>query len=190
MNKQGQVIGMLIVLGILILIAATIIGSYNGLVNADLNVENKWASVETAYQRRIDLIPNLVKTVQASADFETKLQTEVASLRSGISSATSPEDLQRLDNRIASSINLVFEAYPQIRSTEGFLQLQSQLEGTENRIKFERDEYNKAVRDYKGRTMRFPSSFVANMFRFDSEKYKMFESEEGADKAPDVNFDF
>lgn len=191
MNKLGgTLLGVLITLGILIFLGISIAGSYNSLVNADLDVQNKWANVETAYQRRIDLIPNIVRTVQASADFERRLQTEVAGLRSGVSSATSPSDLQKLDNRIASSINLVFESYPQIRSTEGFLELQSQLEGTENRIKVERDRYNEAVRNYKSATLKFPRNLFANIFGFNSEKYKMFESEDGAEKAPEVNFNF
>jgi len=178
----------LIVIGAILFISIVwFIGSYNGLVRSDETVNEKWANVQTAYQRRLDLIPNLVATVQASADFETNLQTQVTALRSGLSTATTPEDLEILGTKIESAINLVFENYPQIRSTENFLSLQDQLEGTENRIKVDRDIFNKAVRDYSIKTRRFPTNIVAGMFGFG--KKDMFEADEGSDVAPKVNFD-
>lgn len=175
----------LIVVGaILVLTLLWVIGSYNGLVRQDESVNEKWANVQTAYQRRVDLIPNLVATVKASADFETNLQTQVTALRSGLSSAKTPEELDVLGTKIESAINLVFEQYPQVRSTENFLSLQDQLEGTENRIKTERDIYNNAVKEMNIKVRRFPTNIIAGMFGF--EKKEMFEAAEGAETAPDV----
>ena len=181
--STGKIVGISIAVVIVILIL-WVASSYNGLVNADEGVNEKWANVQTAYQRRVDLIPNLVATVQASADFETNLQTTVTSLRSGLSTATKPEDLELMGTKIESAINLVFEAYPQVRSTENFLSLQDQLEGTENRIKTDRDIYNKAVKALNIKVRRFPTNIIANMFGF--EKGDMFEADEGAAQAPDV----
>jgi len=175
------VIGAIVVIGIL-----WFWGSYNGLIRADETVNEKWANVQTAYQRRIDLIPNLVETVKASAAFETNLQTQVTSLRTGLSQAKTPKEVNLLGQKIESAINLVFENYPQIRSTENFLSLQDQLEGTENRIKVDRDIFNKAVRDYNVKVRRFPTNIVAGMFGFTTKE--MFEAAEGAETAPAVNF--
>lgn len=158
--------------------------SYNGLVRSDETVNEKWANVQSAYQRRLDLIPNLVDTVQASAEFETNLLKDVTALRSGLSSATTPEELDLLGTKINSAINLVFEAYPDVKTTEAFLSLQDQLEGTENRIKKERDIFNKAVKDYNVKVRRVPTNIVAGWFGF--EQKTMFEADAGAEVAPDV----
>ncbi len=181
---KGVLIGAIIVVVFAVFL---FIGSYNGLVRADETVNEKWGNVQTAYQRRLDLIPNLVNTVQASADFETNLQTQITSLRSGVSTAQNPGDLDVVGKQINSAINLVFESYPEVKSTENFLSLQDQLEGTENRIKTERDLYNKAVKELNIKVRRFPTVIVANMFGF--EKGNLFEAEEGAEKAPEVSFD-
>ncbi|MBW3003398.1 LemA family protein [Candidatus Woesearchaeota archaeon] len=159
-------------------------GSYNGLIRSDETVNEKWANVQTAYQRRLDLIPNLVDTVQASAEFETNLLTQVTALRSGLSTATTPEELDLLGTKINSAINLVFEAYPDVKTTEAFLSLQDQLEGTENRIKTERDIFNKAVKDYNVKVRRVPTNVVAKWFGF--EQKDMFAALPGAEVAPDV----
>jgi len=175
----------LIIVGAVLLVAVFwVAGSYNGLVRADETVDEKWANVQTAYQRRIDLIPNLIATVQASADFETNLQTQVTAMRTGLSSAATPEDLEALGTKIETAINLVFEAYPQVRSTENFLSLQDQLEGTENRIKTERDIYNKAVKNMNIKVRRFPTNIIAGIFGFG--KKVLFASVAGAETAPDV----
>ena len=181
--STGKIVGISIAVVVVILVL-WVAGSYNGLVRADEGVNEKWANVQTAYQRRVDLIPNLVATVQASAEFETNLQTTVTSLRSGLSTAATPEDLELMGTKIESAINLVFEAYPQVRSTENFLSLQDQLEGTENRIKTDRDIYNKAVKALNIKVRRFPTNIIAGMFGF--EKGDMFEADEGAETAPDV----
>jgi len=124
--------------------------------------------------------------VQASADFETNLQTQVTALRSGLTSAATPEDLQILGTKIESAISLVFERYPQVRSTENFLSLQDQLEGTENRIKVDRDIFNGAVKKYNIKTRKFPSNIIAGMFGF--EKKVLFSADPGAAIVPKVEF--
>lgn len=159
-------------------------GSYNGLVTSDETVNEKWANVQTAYQRRLDLIPNLVDTVKASAEFETDLLTQVTALRSGLSTAATPEELDILGAKINSAINLVFEAYPDVKSTEAYLSLQDQLEGTENRIKTERDIFNAAVKQYNVKVRRVPTNIVAKWFGF--EQKTMFAADAGAEVAPDV----
>ncbi len=171
---------------VVVLVLFTFIGTYNTLVQLDETVNEKWANVQSAYQRRIDLIPNLVATVQGAADFEKELQTQVTAMRSGLSGAKTPEDLELLGTKIESAINLVFERYPAVRATENFLSLQDQLEGTENRIKTERDIYNAAVKSYSVKTRTFPSNMIAGMFGF--EKRDPFEADEGADVAPTVEF--
>jgi LemA protein len=181
--STGKIVGISIAVVAVILIL-WFVGSYNGLVGADETVNEKWGNVQSAYQRRVDLIPNLIATVQASADFETNLQTQVTAMRTGVSSAASPGDLDKVGVEIESAINLVFENYPQVKSTENFLSLQDQLEGTENRIKTDRDIYNKAVKGLNIRVRRFPTNIVAGMFGF--EKEDMFEADVGAEKAPDV----
>lgn len=190
-NRQGSIShGVIIVLVGLALMVAFIVGIYNGLVTTDAAVTEAWANVQTAYQRRIDLIPNLVVTVQGSADFEKTLQTDVTELRSGLSSAQTPAQLNKISTGIDTAINLVFENYPDVKSTENFLAFQSQLEGTENRIKYERDRYNSAVKEYQVATRKLPTSLIANMFGFNADKYTLFSAEPGAANAPDVSFTF
>lgn len=190
----------LIVIGAIVLLSVLwFIGSYNGLVRADETVNEKWANVQTAYQRRADLIPNLVETVQGAVKFEKETQTEIAALRSGAISArdalksakTQQEQLAAMNQADAvvtrfANLNINVENYPQLKATENFLSLQDELAGTENRVKVERDLYNKAVKDYSIRTRRFPTNIVANMFGFG--KKDMFEAEAGAEKAPKVDF--
>ena len=179
------VIGAIVVLGIL-----WFIGSYNGLVRADETVNEKWANVQTAYQRRADLIPNLVETVKAYSDYEGEVLTQITEARASIGSAKTPAELQTAGAELNSALArllVVVENYPNLKANENYLSLQDQLEGTENRIKVERDIYNKAVRDYSIKIRRFPTNIVANMFNFGSRD--MFQAEEGAEEAPEVNFD-
>jgi LemA protein len=176
-----------VLIGILvfsILVFSWVAGSYNSLVTFDEGVNNAWGNVQTAYQRRADLIPNLVSTVQASAEFESNLLEKVTQFRAGIRSAETPNDMEILGQEINSAINLAFEAYPNIKTTDAFLDLQVQLEGTENRIKVERDNYNKAVRLLNTKVRKFPSNTIASMFNFDQRDY--FESDSGSENAPNV----
>lgn len=165
------------------------IGSYNGLVKADETVNEKWANVQTAYQRRADLIPNLVSTVKAYSDYEGDVLTELTKARASVGSAKNPAQLQAADAQLSSALSrllVVVENYPNLKANENYLSLQDELAGTENRVKAERDIYNKAVKDYSIRIRRFPTNIVANMFSFGPKE--MFEADEGADNAPQVKF--
>jgi len=197
--KKGQVwIGALIVIGIILFAVLIIAGMYNGLVSKDVATSKAWGNVQSAYQRRADLIPNLVATVQGSATFEKTTQTEIAALRSGaqqasqqVASATTPEQLQAAEGQMTGLIgrlNVVVEAYPQLNSVQAFRDLQVQLEGTENRIKFERDNYNTAVQTYQISVRSFPTNIFAGMFGFSIDKWKMFQATDNAQTAPTVQF--
>ncbi|MEK6818826.1 MAG: LemA family protein [Nanoarchaeota archaeon] len=172
-------------LGVVVVLALLYVGgTFNGLVRLDENADQKWNNVQTAYERRLDLIPNLVSTVKASAEFERSLQTKVAELRSGILNSETPAELNVVGRSIDSALTFAFEAYPNIKTTDQFLQLNSQLEGTENRIKVERDNFNVAVRDYNVKVRKVPSNIIAGMFDFETKEG--FTAEAGAEKTPDV----
>lgn len=194
MEKKGQITAMAIVgvvIVVIIILGAIIIGTYNGLVTKDVSVQNQWGKVQSAYQRRLDLIPNLVATVKGSANFERDTQIQVASLRSQVNNAKNPDEMKVVDSVSSSlirNINIQVEAYPDLKSSENFRALQDELAGTENRVKWERDEYNNKVKDYQSATRTFPGNVFAGMFGFFSDKYKFFESTPGAENPPVVNF--
>ena len=186
--------------GVLLLFFFMVIGTYNGLITADETVDEKWANVQTAYQRRADLIPNLVDTVQAAVEFEKETQTQIAAVRTGavaaqqaMKSADTPAEISAASKQVESAIggfsglNINVERYPELKATENFLSLQDELAGTENRIKVERDIFNKAVKDYNLKVRRFPSNMMAGIFGF--EKKEMFKAEEGTATAPTNLFD-
>lgn len=197
MSKELLTGGM-IVLGIIGLMLLVTMGMYNGLVSKDVNVENNWGRVQTAYQRRADLIPNLVETVKGAKNFEQGTQTKIAELRSqagqakiDVNNAKDVESMQAAGDQMSSVLSrlmVIVEAYPDLKSNQNFLALQDELASTENTIKYERDEYNNAVRDYKVSVRSFPTSIMANMFGFSQEKWKMFAAEAGAQNAPKVDF--
>lgn len=178
----------------------TAISSYNGLVGTQADAKTAWSKVESSYQRRNDLIGNLVKTVQGAADFEKSTLTAVVEARAKATSVTvdptniSPEQLaqfQQAQSGLSSSLSRLLvsvEQYPDIKANQNFLELQSQLEGTENRINVERDRFNDAVNVYDKKIKSFPSVLFAKLFGFD--EMARFEAEAGAEKAPEVNFDF
>ncbi|MBS1551945.1 MAG: LemA family protein [Bacteroidetes bacterium] len=174
---------------------------YNTLVTMQESVTSAWSQVENQYQRRADLIPNLVKTVQGAADFEKSVLTEVTDARSRVGQVKlSAEDLsdpqkfeqfQKAQDQLSSALSrllVVSENYPQLKANESFLQLQSQLEGTENRISVERRRYNETVQTYNTEVRSFPSLIMAKIFGFKEKEY--FKAVTGSEKAPDVNFDF
>lgn len=174
---------------------------YNTLVTMEESVNSAWSQVENQYQRRADLIPNLVSTVQGAADFEKSVLTEVTDARSRVGQMKlSADDLsdpqkfqafQQAQDQLSSALSrllVVSENYPQLRSNENFLQLQSQLEGTENRISVERKRFNETVQAYNTEVRSFPALIMAKIFGFKEKEY--FKSTAGSDKAPDVNFDF
>lgn len=192
MNKKGSatiiLIGLCcaIILGIFI-----VIGTYNSFVNKDVNAEEKWANVESAYQRRMDLIPNLVSTVKGYAAHEETVFTEVTRARSQVMAAKTAPELATADAALSGALGrlmLVVENYPDLKSSENFLSLQDELAGTENRVKYERDNYNKAVKTYRGSVRRFPGSMFAGMFGFDKDRWEPFEAAADAEVAPEVSF--
>jgi LemA protein len=174
---------------------------YNSLVQLDEKVSQSWAQVENQYQRRADLIPNLVKTVEGYADFEKSVLVEVTELRSKVGQVKiSPDDLsdevkfkkfQDAQDELSGALSrllVVAENYPQLKANESFLNLQTQLEGTENRIAVERKKFNEAVQEYNQTIRSFPTLITAKLFGFKEKQY--FKSQPGMEKAPDVNFDF
>ena len=153
----------------------------------DEEVNNAWGNVQSAYQRRADLIPNLVSTVKAYSDYEGDVLTEVTKARASVGSAKTPAELGEAGAELNSALSkllVVVEAYPDLKANSNYLDLQVQLEGTENRIKVERDVYNKAVKNFNTKVRRFPSNIVAGMYNFEQKDY--FESDEGSQNAPDV----
>lgn len=174
--------------------------TYNTLVEADERVQTAWSDLETQYQRRADLIPNLVETVKGAADFEQETLQSVTEARAKATSIqVSAEDLndpqklqqfQQAQSALGQSLGrllAVSENYPQLRATQNFSDLQAQLEGTENRIAVARRDYNNAVRQYNTKVRSFPTVLFAGIMGFDQRT--AFEAEAGADEAPDVRFD-
>ena len=190
--------GLWIILGIVAVIVIWAVSGYNSLVSNEENVGKAWANVESAYQRRSDLIPNLVNTVKGYAQHEQKTLQDVVEARSKATSirvdasTATPEQMQQwisAQQEVGSALGrliAISESYPTLRANENFLALQTQLEGTENRIKTERDRYNEAVKGFNVKIRRFPTNILASMFGF--ERREMFEAEAGAEIAPEVQF--
>jgi LemA protein len=179
-----------IVLGSIILFVFIIFmmyrSSYNTAVNYQETTDEMWANVGTQYQRRADLIPQLVATVKGAAENEKGILVQVTNARAGIVEAKSPEDFDRVGKQINSAINLAFEAYPQIRSTENFGMLQSQLEGTENRVNKARQDYNESIKVYNTHIRGFFNSMFLNASVFG--KKEPFAAAAGTEIAPTVKF--
>jgi LemA protein len=153
-------------------------------------VNAQWADVQATYQRRADLVPNLVATVKGAAENEKDILVQVTQARAGIVNAKTPEDLELAGRQINTAINLAFEAYPQIRSTENFQDLQSQLEGTENRINVARQRFNEAIQGYNTYVRGFFKKMALNWFG-GGEDFSVrtgFSASEGAENAPEVKF--
>lgn len=182
--------------GVLLLLVMMIAGSYNGMVSSRESVNTAWSKVESQYQRRSDLIPNLVNTVKGAANFEQETLTKVIEARSKVTQikvdANNLEDIarfQQAQGQVSSSLSrllAVAENYPQLKATENFKDLQSQLEGTENRITVARNDFNDAARSYNTKIKSFPANLLAGMFGFKERPY--FEADADAKKAPSVNF--
>ncbi len=176
-----------IMLAVVIVIGLWLVGTYNRLITLDQTVSEKWAQVETQYQRRYDLIPNLVNTVEEYEQFEASLLTEITSLRSQWTSATTVDDQIETATQLDSAISrllLVYENYPELQTITAISNLMDELAGTENRIAVERMRYNDAVRSYNTAIKRFPTNILANAFGFAEKTY--FEAAEGSEEAPEV----
>ena len=175
---------------ILVVVALLIIWglvSYNGLVRANESVDTQWAQVETQYQRRFDLVPNLVASVKGILKQEQAVFGEIAQARTNYSGAQTTNEKVAAANELEAGIGrllVIVEQYPVLKSSENVQTLMAQLEGTENRISVERTRFNDSVRVYNLKTKTFPSALVAGIFGFDERAY--FDSEEGSDKAPEV----
>src|SRR6478752_2294205 len=176
--------------------------TYNRLVMLEQAVNKKWADVQSVYQRRADLIPNLVNTVQGAANFEKSTLTEVTNARASVgqvkldpskapTDAAELEKFQQAQGQLSNALSrllVVSENYPQLKATEGFQNLQAQLEGTENRISVERNNFNAAVQEYNTALQRFPTNMLNKMFGFKPRPF--FTAQAGSEKAPEVKFDF
>jgi LemA protein len=196
--KKGWVI-LIAVVVVLLLIVGKIIGIYNNLVTLEEGVNQTWAQVSNQYQRRADLIPNLVETVKGYAKHENETLEGVIQARANATGLNvTPEVLndpeafskfQKVQGEISSALSrlmAVVENYPNLKANENFLSLQSQLEGTENRITVERQRFNETVQGYNTRIRHFPTNIFAGMFGFEKKLY--FEAQEGAEVAPKVQF--
>ena len=187
-NKNWIILGGV---GLFILIVIMwFVGAYNSLITLSETVDTSWAQVENQYQRRADLIPNLVNTVKGYAAHEKELFTEITKLRSQWGAAMTKQGKIQAAQGMESAISrllLVAENYPQLKANENFLALQAELAGTENRVAVERKRYNDAVRLYNIKIKRIPTNFVANMFGYEKEEY--FEVEEGKEAVPVVEFE-
>ena len=189
MKKWRSVV---IVAGVILIALLMTVSSYNSLVTKQEAAKTAWSQVENQYQRRFDLIPNLVETVKGFAKQEREVLTEVTRLRSQWGEARTTGNIAQAQqaarglDAVLSRLLLVVERYPELKSNQNFLKLQDQLEGTENRISVERRRYNLAVKDYNISIRRFPTNFLASMFGFS--RMSLFEAEVEAQKAPKVKF--
>ena len=191
-------LGWIIPVAIVVVIVLWAIGGYNGMVKMDEQVQNKWANVETQYQRRADLIPNLVSTVKGYAEHEQQTLEDVVKARSEATQVKvdaenlTPEKLaafQKAQSGVSSALGrllAVAENYPDLKANQNFLELQSQLEGTENRITVARKDFNDTAKSYNQAIRQFPKNILAGMFGFEKKSY--FEAEAGSEKAPKVEF--
>lgn len=196
--KAKKHLGWIIAGAIVVVLVIWCVTGYNGLVSMDEQVANSWANVETQYQRRADLIPNLVNTVKGYAEHEETTLTDVVEARSKATQVTvsaddlTPEKLaayQKAQGDVSTAIGrllMVAENYPDLKANQNFLELQAQLEGTENRITVARKDFNDAAKAYNVAIRRFPKNVLAGLFGFGAKAY--FSASEGAEKAPEVNF--
>src|SRR4051812_42125442 len=204
MNKYALGCGgiVVILLFVALVLGLVVLGKYNGLVKVDQEVNKKWGDVQTVYQRRADLIPNLVNTVQGAANFEKSTLVEVTNARASVgrvqldpnkapSDAAQLQQFQAAQGELSNALSrllVVSERYPELKSNQNFMGLQAQLEGTENRISVERSNYNEVVQRFNTAVRRFPTNLMAGMFGFAPRPF--FNAQAGADRAPTVNFNF
>ena len=200
MNFKGCFLLVVVgVIGLAVVLGIYGVSAYNGLVGAKQNVDAQWADVENVYQRRADLIPNLVKTVEGAASFEKSTLTEITNARAsvgqiklnGAPDAQQLEQFEKAQSGLGGALSrllVVSERYPDLKANQGFMSLQTQLEGSENRITVERGKFNDVVKDYNTRINKLPTLFIARLMGYTERGY--FKSTEGADRPPEVKFDF
>jgi LemA protein len=196
--STGAIVG-IVIAAVVVIALLGLWSMYNGLVSSQINVDNAWAQVQTSYQRRADLIPNLVATVEGVAKFEQQTQTKIAELRTSANAAKQAwNTATTVDGKVAAanqmdsalagfrSLNINVENYPDLKASTNFLALQDELAGTENRVNVERQRYNDAVGSYNKKIKMFPSNLIAGMFGFEQKEF--FQAVEGAENAPTVKF--
>ena len=196
--KKGLLVTIIIVVVIGFSLFGWVKSTYNGFVSQQEGVESAWAQVENVYQRRADLVPNLVATVKGYAAHEKETLEGVVSARAKATQMTvdptkldeaSLKKFQEAQGELGNAIGrllMITENYPELKANENFLQLQAQLEGTENRITVERQKFNETAKAYNTEVRKFPANIIAGMFGFERKPY--FEAKEGADEAPKVEF--
>ena len=189
--------GLLVMLGVLVILGFWGCNGYNGLVTADQDVKKVWSNVETNYQRRTDLYSSIIKTVEASANFEkstlqavVEARAKATSINVDINDPASLEAYQKAQANLQGSFSRLiasFEAYPDLKTTAAFRDFQTQIEGTENRINVARQDYNKSIEGYNLKVKRFPKSMLAGIFGFKEKPF--YKADAGSEKAPDIKFD-
>lgn len=191
MNNMTKIL--LIALGGFVLLGLIIVGffvgNYNSLVGLSEDVDGQWGNVEVQYQRRMDLIPNLIETVKGYASHEKEVLTEITAARSAWSGASSSGEKVAAANQMEGALNrlmVVVENYPDLKAATNFLAFQDELAGTENRISVERKRYNDIVTAYNKKVKRFPTNMIASMFGFEAKEF--FKAQSGAENAPAVKF--
>jgi LemA protein len=203
MQQRPSYVGPIVIVGLVLVVGFWIVAAYNSLITLGQAVDAQWGQVQNVYQRRADLIPNLVATVKGAANFESSTYEAVATARASVgqispqvvqNAVNNPQDFAKYaaaQDQLGSALSrllAVVENYPQLKATENFQTLQAQLEGTENRIAFERKKYNDVARAFNTKRDTIPTVFIANLFgsRFNEKPY--FQSSPGAEKPPVVNF--
>lgn len=188
-----EIPGYVLVLAVVVILAITVIlwfiGTYNHLVRLRNRVRNAWGQIEVQLQRRLDLIPNLVATVKGAAGHEKDTLESVTKARSALQSATTTKEQLEADNMISASLRSLFavaEAYPQLQANSTFIELQAQLQDTEDKVSYMRQSFNDSVLHYNDKVIQFPSSIVARIGKFNTEE--VFEADSGSHTAPKVEF--
>lgn len=187
--KKSTII-LLIVVAILVILAILLGTSYNGIVSMAEEVDNKFATIDTQLQRRADLIPNLVNTVKGFASQEKEVINSVTEARAKLAGANTVAEKSSADGELSSALNrlmVVVENYPELKSSQNFIQLSDELAGTENRIAVARKDYNDTVKSYNVKIKKFPTNLIAGMFGYEQKEY--FEASSGSQEVPNVNFE-
>ena len=190
--KRGCLVSIIVGVVLLVLVLSIggwLRGTYNGLVSSDEAVKTAWSQVENQFQRRFDLIPNLVETVKGYASHERETLTAVTEARAKVGGARTVDEKIQSNQELSGALSrlmVVVEQYPNLKADQSFIRLQDELSGTENRLAVERRKYNETALSYNVKIRSFPTNILASMFHF--ERAKLFEAAQGADQAPKVSF--
>lgn len=188
-NKKSGFGTVGIIIAIVVILLVLTVPTYNRLAGAREDVNEAYAQVQNVVQRRADLIPNLVNTVKGYSDYEGETLTKVTEARTGVKNASSPQELAEANEKVSQAIrdiNVVAEAYPDLKANTQYTQLMDELAGSENRISVERGNYNSAVKKYNSDIKKFPTNIIAGITGYDQAEY--FQASEGSENAPTVDF--